>query len=879
MNKKKAIKLVTASALAASSFAAVAPFNTEAAVSVSSSVNTAVSQASKAYHVYYDASFRGQAASVASVQSAVVAAQKSYNSAKTLVNKNGGKQKTAYLGKLDAALKNIKLAQNYITAVNYVNGLNKTAVKLDTTTRNNGFTSVKGEFSTFYSDLGKADAKVRSLVAGKTAADVVIKTFLTYPKNVATLVNGYSYADSATYWMNKDDFKTAQARLDSASAYFKKGPTASNLGKAVSTYIAKVNADFEAMQTPKVVGVSAINATQVEVKFNKAVDPASLFTNGTDGVFKATVTLNSIESTFVPAGNLSGELSEDGKTLTITSTYALSKRYNLVVSGVLTTNSDAVAKYDDIVNIAADTIAPQILSTTQTSASTFKVTFSEPVKTLGTVSYKFADGSVATSVTNNFTQGDTEVIFTLGSAIDAGKQVTVTFVGAQDQAGNLLTPNPATVSFVKDAKDGVAPTLSSVIQTGADTFTVKFSEQLVANPTVSIGGIPVAAANVVKDTTDPTVYKVTAPAVLDGASTVTVSNFTDLSGEVGTTTGKVVLFVKDTVAPKVVSSNVVADPTTKKEYLEFTFDKDVNLVTPTVNVTSGSYTKDYVTTSLLSSDFTATTITYKSVTDKKVVRVSLSDLLGTKNVTGANYSLNLAFSGVKSLPGAVPASITAAFTRGQDGVAANTDVVAVNSIAQGADNNKVAVTFNGAVDGASGTTAANYQVGGAVVDSVTLLPVSGTTQVAILNLKANSNTFTGVRNVTVSNVKALGSTKIMTTTTKQVNLKENVVATVTSAKLTDINKITLTFSEDVLQAVTTANDFELLVDGKSIATPVLLDSALTDKGATTVTITLSTPVTATQIASGLSLKAVSTLDVVDAAGNLLSVPANIIVGN
>ncbi|MBV4419619.1 cell wall-binding repeat-containing protein [Clostridium tyrobutyricum] len=693
---------------------------------------------------------------------------------------------------------------------------------------------------------GYADALVASAIAGKYAAPLVL-----------TDTEGSASTTKAIDYIGTKATKTTDLQVVGGT------------GVVSDATIQKIN---DAVNTDlQVKSVTPTSATQVEVKFNKAVDPASLFADGESGTFKSTsvVEFTSIDS--VPAGSLSGELSKDGQTLTVTSANALSKRYNVVVDGLSGKDGSDFDKYDEIVNIPADTTAPTIVSTTKTSASTFKVVFSEPIKTLPTPSYKLDDGTDVTGVTNDFAVGSKEVTFTLPSTIDAGKAVTATIIGAQDQAGNLLTPNPATITLVKGDKDGTAPTVSSVTQTGAKTFAVKFSEQLISNPAISYAGTPVAPTSIVQDTTDPTVYNVTAPSVLDGATDVTVSSFTDLSGEVGTTTNKVVNFVKDTAAPKVVSSAVSVDSTDRNEYLEITFDKDVDLAaSPTVDA-SGSYINNYVTT-----PFTATgvPVNYKSVSDKKVVRVALNTLLASDDVQNAAYTLNLTFAGITNGAGIAADDATASFTRGKDGVAANTDVANVTDVAQGADNNKVNVTFDRAVDGASATDPSNYKVDGATIDSVTLNPVSGGTQVAVLNLKAGSNQFTGVRNINISNVKALGSTKVMNPYfTNAVELKENVAPTVVSAKLTATDKIELTFSEDVSDS--TADDFEVLVGGASLSTPETVDTGIVTSK-TTVLVTIPA-VTTDQLSKGISLKALNTLDIKDADGNKLSVPSNITV--
>lgn len=624
-----------------------------------------------------------------------------------------------------------------------------------------------------------------------------------------------------------------------------------------------------------VTSVSAINATQVNITFTNAVDPTSLFTDGKSGSFKSgKVLLTSIESAPVTSGALTGVLSADGKTLTVTAANPLSKRYDITVNNLLGMDGTSLNAYDNVVTFAADTTAPTIVSTTKISASTFKVTFSEPVQNLGTVSYKLADGSVTTDVNAIPSADKTEATFTVGSTVLAGKVVTATFIGVQDQAGNLLTPNPATASFAKGDKDGVAPTVSSITQTGAMTFAVKFSEEILSAPTVSIGGTAINSTKIVQDATDPTIYNVTAPAALNGVTDVAIGTVTDLSGEVASASSKVVTFVEDATAPTVVSSVVSVDATTGKEYLEFTFDKDVNLNNSHVGITSGSYTKNYVTTTL--GNITAQTVDYKTVTNKKVLRVALGTLLGTANdASAANYKLNLAFTGITSDAYVAAGTTIATFTRGIDGVAANVTVLpAPADIEQGTDNNKVNVTFTGAVDGASATDVANYKVDGAVIQSVTLEPLSGTTQVAVLNLVAGSNTFTGVRNINVENVKALGSSVAMVPySTHSVFIKENVAPTVTSAKLTATNQITLTFSEAITDGVNA--DFEVLVGGKSYSTSEKL--SVNVAGTTTGTITLTTAADAAALTSGISIKALTTLDEADGAGNVLSVPANITV--
>lgn len=660
------------------------------------------------------------------------------------------------------------------------------------------------------------------------------------------------------------DVITTEASVKAAAAI----DTAKKAIEATEVVIAKAEEDAKVLAVESVQGISA---TQVEIKFNKAVDPASVFADGKSGAFKqgTTVTFTSIETPAVAPGTLTGTLSADGKTLTVTAQNALSKRYDVVVEGLKDKAGKEIVKYDEMITIAADKTAPTIVSNVKTSASTYKVTFSEPLNSLGTVTYKFADGTAAT-VTNDFTAGAKEVTFTLDAGIAAGKVVTATFVGTQDQALNLLTPNPATVTFTKGDKDGVAPTVTSITQTGAKTYAVKFSEELSTAATTGLFTIAGnATVSVTKDSTDPTVYNVETTNVLEGATTVSIASVTDLTGETTAATTKVVTFVKDAAAPKVVSGVVVKDATDNKEYLEITFDKNVELSTATVDATAGTYSKDYVTTTLVDGDIDPQTVAYKEAKNKKVVRVALSTLLDTKDVKGATYSLDLAFSGVTSGANVTADTAKVTFTRGEDGTASNATVLGAPSVTAGADNNKVNVEFTGAVDGASATNVANYKVDGAVVESVTLQPLSNGTQIAVLNLKEGSNTFTGVRNITVENVKALGSTKTMLPfTTNVVSLNENIAPTVTKAELTTTTNINLTFSEAVSNINDTAGaDFELYIGGVKSAKTLAVEVVAAGSEKTVLAVTVGTALTADELAKGISIKATSKANIADNVSN------------
>ncbi|WED55871.1 hypothetical protein OE059_03155 [Exiguobacterium profundum] len=653
------------------------------------------------------------------------------------------------------------------------------------------------------------------------------------------------------------------------------------------------------VEAPMVKEVKAINATQVEVAFNKAVDAKSLFVDGVSGALKAGVlTFNTIDS--VASGNFAGKLSQDGKVLTLTADNNLEKRYDVVIDKVKTVSGADVEKYSKIITIEKDAVAPMITGTERITATKVKVKFSEPMTSAGSTTFKLADGTVVSGISGQGILVDGGMAFELdlsATTVPVGKEIIATVIGAADKAGNLLTPNPATVSILKGDKDGVAPTVATVVQSGAKTIEIMFSEALSTKPTVSLDGVAVNAADVAIDSKDSKKVVVTAPAVLEGDKVVTIAGAIDGSGETQAATNRVVKFVKDAVAPKVVSSAVVVDATDKAEYLELTFDKNVLLAPAQIDVKDSSFVKDFVTTSIADGTLGPISIDYKDPANKQVLRVKLDTLLGlaATDVEGAKYALNYALTGVASEYGVAVTSGTASFTRGKDGTAVNTTPQALadtNAIVQTPNNNdEITVTFKENVDAATATNVANYIVGGAVVESATVN--STAPKAVVLKLKADSNTFTGARNVTVQNVKAAGSTVAMPTTTLAITLKENVAPTATAQLQADLQSIKITFSENVFQTANTTDDFGLFVGTDAYtydhdSNPATDEIAFTvDSGlalleasaANTITIALPEKVTAAELTKGLSLKSVTGYDVKDAAGNKLRINGSVAVSN
>ncbi|MEG0473076.1 MAG: S-layer homology domain-containing protein, partial [Solibacillus sp.] len=133
---------------------------------------------------------------------------------------------------------------------------------------------------------------------------------------------------------------------------------ATELVVATEAKIAKVE---EAAKELTVESITATSATQVAIKFTKAVNKETLFANGIKGALATTHDTVSIKSLDGVDPTFTGELSKDGKTLVLTTNVVLEKRYDFTVKGLKSTDGKKLKEHKQMVTIEADTTAPTIL--------------------------------------------------------------------------------------------------------------------------------------------------------------------------------------------------------------------------------------------------------------------------------------------------------------------------------------------------------------------------------------------------------------------------------------------------------------------------------------------------------------------------------------
>ncbi|MFS0876424.1 S-layer homology domain-containing protein [Solibacillus isronensis] len=624
----------------------------------------------------------------------------------------------------------------------------------------------------------------------------------------------------------------------------------------------------------KISSITNPNGGQIAITFNQ---PVKLGTELNTAAINKLVAVTGVDR--LGQVQLSkGQLSEDKCTLTVTisATAGLEGRYRVVVDGIESATSKKLVKYDDIATFIPDKTSPGVLKVENISATKVKVIFTEPVTNpIGVTQFKLADGSVVSGIQGTIEKNATEVIYDLsgatakGQVLAPGTSIAITFGTIIDISNNLSSPNPLTTYITKGDKDGVVPTLTNVTQLGAKKFKLTFSEEVrtivPADITIAQNTYSPGIISVVKDKDDANSYIVTTNGSLNGYTTISTTPgryITDVSGEVNVFS-TAYNFVADTTIPSVVSANVVKDKGI--EYLEFTFDRNVEAAAFAQVTLAGSYILNGYTYPLANN---LVGQVEKSTTTDKTIRVRLSNL-SSSGVTGATtagytYSVGAAFTGVTSEYGqAVNPAYQVNFARGSD-FAQNEEKLSVLNVEtsynarQGTniDNKTIVITFSTHVDGITASNLQNYTLDGLTIQQAVVK--HNEPYKVYLTVKEDIAQSRGT-NLTISNLRALNSVVTMEPKTELVFLNENIAPQYVYHNITGTDTITLSFNEAVKNALN--HSFEVKVG--DLAVPISQIYSTTNEQ---VAIRLAQPLKSNQV---VTITQTGTSTVSDLANNKL----------
>lgn len=574
---------------------------------------------------------------------------------------------------------------------------------------------------------------------------------------------------------------------------------------------------------PKVTSVTAINARQLQVTFNTALD-------ATDAIVANQVTVVGV--TFnAPAA---ADLSADAKTLTLTTSGAAIDVTNATVTVLpIKTKADTsllTAKYVGLLTYK-DTVAPTITKvvsqTKGTTATSLTVTASEPIQS----GLAKIDGAYYTA---NF--GGTNTATITGLSLATGVNHTYEAINLTDYANNKTVSQSVSFTVTTDA---TAPT-ATITAKDDHTILVTFDKAMTASTvTTALGNgsvkdealAPITTSTaVVVANTDNKQFTIDVTATLytnTTSRTLTVvfpTTIQDSLGNAMTAVNKTVTLTKDAVKPVATGYTIVKDTTdsTKVKSIEINYSEalanDAAVAVP-ATIVNANGVLDTTTFSTLGNGAVtnnATKVVYTFPTALKIngtfafsfAKDIVSDLAQTPNKNAA-FNMTLDFG------------TTSATT------------FDVTSVANAGGNNVFTVTFPEAVKGGgvanSATDIANYTLSGKPLPTGTAIVLNGAQLQATITLPtaAAVTKDDGTAVFTAANIQNTSGTKTCTTFSGTVAVKDNTAPVLQTASFVDGRNIKLTYNEDMsalLSNTTVSTEFSIYQDGGTTPITTVLNA-------------------------------------------------------
>lgn len=590
--------------------------------------------------------------------------------------------------------------------------------------------------------------------------------------------------------------------------------------------------------TPAVEAVKGLNAKELEVKFNTAVDAK-------DAAITTKYTVEGVAIT-------NAVVSEDGMTVILTTDKEVKLTNGKVTVKPIKTKADAkvlTEEFNKLITFADTT--PVSVNSVEAKGTTAVITFDEPVQSEGTISLNGTELSK-----DRYTLTGKKLTIT---GLTAEQSYKVDIVGATDFANNIANPIAVNFTVLKADVDNSKPTVSTAVN-GTD-ITFDFSEELMKQnlnadaetkeyAKVTVGSTVFYLTDAdIKDTEDKTVFTIDAKNALGTATfintNIKVEGQKDLAGNAGDAFEFNAILSKDLTPATLVSTAtkmLVADDvnaTTDVDALYLTFSEPVKVEGKlTVKTQNGiAYTTGKETAVKADAGFDVDGNGKIEGAEKNTVKVDI-DL-----DSNSTYTFELSAKAVTDLAGNVTAdTVTFNVTTG---VFEATPETPTDSLVFGAtpvvvtDNNVFTVEYAKDVT-ATATNAANYTLGGKELPAGTQLQfVDGTKKVRFTlpegSITANGNYVLEASNVVDTKGNTLKGGKV----TAQVALKENIVPVATKVTAVDSKTFTVDFSENIADqaaptgvtvkiAGSTIELASITVAGGKLTATTKADYALTD---------------------------------------------------
>ncbi|CAJ1000968.1 Ig-like domain-containing protein [Brevibacillus aydinogluensis] len=567
----------------------------------------------------------------------------------------------------------------------------------------------------------------------------------------------------------------------------------------------------------KVESVSAINSTQLQVKFTKAVDEDTVITSGNLNTTNIEIAaLAGAQS--VTDDNATAEL-VDGKTLIITTAQNdfFKGSYTITVkAGVKDADGNAIEPFSKAFTVNEEvkpTIASAVAKTAGSEAGSVDIIFSEPVQAGSVIKI---DG-----VQEGVTSYGLKTTVTPSTPLDASKSHTIEVVNLKDGAGNTTAIATKTFTIEVDAN---APQVASVEAKGDKAILVKFNKKVKvaslsglvnaidANSFAAISlGAAVAATPGATTVDDQVIIPVT-QTLYSSATTRTLNvmfsaGIEDELGNKSPAVSKTVTLSKDTVAPAITG-------------LTFTKNSAGDVTSVTVNFSEGlaAMTANDVATAAgkvrviapdgtdVTSSFIDATVANQTAVADYATSVKLAVGTGAQNANlqpGAyTFIIQSGFAKDKSETGNVSGAFTTTLDFGKTAPGGSFTIDPATAISSSNDNtNTITINFGQAVKGgtgaASATNPANYSINGKALPDGTVITLDSNKEIATIEIPKETYATTDTAAIfTIANVQNAAGVTI-TPVTHTLQITDNKEPVLDSAVLNNDGTITIGFSEEL----------------------------------------------------------------------------------
>lgn len=606
----------------------------------------------------------------------------------------------------------------------------------------------------------------------------------------------------------------------------------------------------------EVTKVAAVNAKEITIEFNQAIDDVTAADAKNYELIVAGTTLTTSDFTVEVSdtnNNLVTIKLDDDKVLANNQAVQL-KVKKAVLSGKL------VAPTADFTQtwVFADTVAPSITKV-EKSGSDVKVTFDDYVSG---VELAKVNGQTKTVTVTALTK---TVTLTNGVQNLGNGTYEVLLSGVTDAASNKSSVLTGSV-VVSD--DTVAPAVEKVEQSSDNLLKVKFNKEVANTPVFKVKKngyeLTATAARVDGDEFTLTLadngqVKVYDAGQSSSSVTLEISNIKAVSNNLfGSTYTSNLTISKDSTAPTVVERFVdvvdVDSTATSDEVFQIRFNEDLSAVDASkITLTDKNGVRQNITGASLVQD---------PNNNNRVLQVRADAIRTSGQFAVGNFTLNLAAGAVKDLAGNNNAarSVTVA----KSGTTADVTASAT------ATANVITVSY-GTEMTTSATAAANYMLDGKTLPAGTNIYFEGNTNTVKIELPVGSVTSTGAAVLTLSsNVESKTGSKVASanrTLTIGSGLVDNVAPVLTAAKRVNDTTVELTFSENVDGTVADLlNDFVVKINGTTVEATAVVDGTANDNK---VSLTLPTYNTSQTVTVSVTETAAD-IDLVDLAGNKLT---------